>query len=255
MSFAAPPRPGYWPVYKGESFDLWNPDTGKYYAWADPEPVLDWLQRKRWRARNNLRSPHHEFQPGFLQDRSTLPCHRPRIAFRDVTNRTNSRTVIACLAPPRVFFTHKAPYFLWPRGDERDQAFLLGMLCSIPLDWYARRFVEINLNYFILNPFPIPRPPESDPHWKRAVGIAGRLACPDDRFAGWAEAVGVECGPLPGDEKDDLIHELDAVAARLYGLDEAQLVHIFETFHAGWDHEPRLGAVLGHFRAKSRVQA
>src|SRR5439155_846330 len=28
-----------WPVYKGESFDLWNPDTGVYYGWADPEPT------------------------------------------------------------------------------------------------------------------------------------------------------------------------------------------------------------------------
>ena len=27
---------GFWPVYKGESFDLWTPDTGIYYAWADP---------------------------------------------------------------------------------------------------------------------------------------------------------------------------------------------------------------------------
>ena len=27
---------GYWPVYKGESFNLWTPDTGNYYAYADP---------------------------------------------------------------------------------------------------------------------------------------------------------------------------------------------------------------------------
>ena len=33
-----------------------------------------------------------------------------------------------------------------------------------------------------------------------------------------------------------MIHELDAVVAHLYGLNEAQLVHIFETFHEGWDY-------------------
>lgn len=143
---------------------------------------------------------------------------------------------------------HNAPYFLWPRGDEKDQAFLLGVLCSIPLDWYARRFVETHVTYFVINPFPIPRPGRDDPLWKRIVEIAGRLACPDERFAEWAEAVGVEWGPLANDEKENLIHELDALVAHSYGLTERQLVHVFETFHEGWDYHDRLNAVLKHYR-------
>lgn len=123
------------------------------------------------------------------------------------------------------------------------------MLCSIPLDWYARRFVETHVNYFVFNPLPIPRPPRSDPLWQRAVALAGRLAAPDRRFAEWAAAVGVAHGPLPEDEKQDMIAELDALAARLYGLSERQLIHVFETFHEGWDYEARLRAVLKHFRA------
>ena len=146
-----------------------------------------------------------------------------------------------------MFITNKGPYLLWPRGDEKDQAFLLGILCALPLDWYARRFVEVNLNYFIFNPLPIPRAPRTDRRWSRVVALAGRLAAPDDRFAEWAEAVGVAHGTLDAAEKRDMIHELDAVVARLYGLTDAQLVHIFETFHEGWDYEDRLKAVLGHF--------
>jgi hypothetical protein len=45
-----------------------------------------------------------------------------------------------------------------------------------------------------------------------------------------------------------MIAELDALAARLYDLTERQLVHIFETFHEGWDYAARLKAVLAHFR-------
>ena len=241
---------GYWPVYKGESFDIWNPDTGVYYAWADPASVLDWLQRKRLRAGKGRRaSPHREFALEHLRDRRTLPCLAPRIAFRDITNRTNQRTVIACLVPPEVFITNKGPYFLWPRGDERDQAFLLGVLCSIPLDWYARRFVETNVNFFIINPFPVPRPDRHDPRWQRVVALSGRLACPDDRFASWAENAGVACGPLTADEKTDMIHELDAAVAHLYGLSARQLEHVFETFHEGWDYGERLDGVRRHFRA------
>ena len=243
-------KDGDWPVYKGASFDIWQPDTGIYYAWASPEQALDWLQRKRLRAAKSRRdTAHREFPLEYLHEKLTLPCFTPRIAFRDVTNRTNQRTVIACLVPPKVFIANQAPYLLWPRGDNKDEAYLLGILCSIPLDWYARRFVETHVNYFVFNPLPVPRPDRDDVLWQRTVELAGRLACPDERFAKWARAVGVPYGQLAADEKDDMIHELDAVAAHLYELNEKQLVHVFETFHEGWDYSKRLDDVLRHFRA------
>jgi len=239
---------GYWPVFKGESFDIWQADTGTYYAWANPKRVTKYLQDKRVRSGGMRKSPFSEFPPEVLRDPDTLPCLRPRIAFRDVTNRTNQRTVVVALVPANVFITNAAPYVLWPRGDAADQAYLLGLLSSIPLDWYSRRFVELHLNYHIFNSLPVPRPSRDDALWQRVVALSGRLAAPDERFAEWAEAVGVEWGPLAEDEKDDMIAELDAVVAHLYGLTERQLVHIFETFHEGWDYTARLEAVLKHYR-------
>ena len=88
-----------------------------------------------------------------------------------------------------------------------------------------------SLTYFVLNAFPIPRPRREDPLWQRAVALAGRLAAPDDRFAAWAAAVGVQHGPLPPDTRQHMIEELDAVIARLYGLTPDHLTHIFDTFH------------------------
>jgi hypothetical protein len=241
---------GFWPVLKGESFDIWTPDTGEYYAFADPQTATEWLYRKRLRSGKSRRdSAHAEFSAAYRQDKKSLPCWRARVAFRNITNRTNQRTLLACLLPSRVFLVDNTPYLLWPRGDEQDQAFLLGILCSIPLDWYARRFVETHVSFFVLNPFPVPRPPRTDPLWQRVVAVAGRLAAPDQRFAKWAAAVGVEHGLLPEDEKQDMIAEIDAVVAQLYGLSETQLIHIFETFHEGWDCDLRLKAVRRHFRA------
>ena len=240
--------PGYWPVFKGESFDLWTPDTGTYYAWADPNVVLPALQKKRQRGGRSKRSPFSEFDGGWCGDPRTQPCLTARIAFRDVTRSTDTRTVRAAMLPPDIFITNKGPYLLWPRGDARDQAYLLGVLSSIPLDWYARRFVEINLNYFVFNPLPVPRPARDTPLWTRAVELAGRLAVPDHRFADWADSVGVDHGPLPDDTKQDVIHELDAIVAHLYGLSEKHLTHIFETFHEGWDYDARLKSTLAHFR-------
>jgi hypothetical protein len=247
MRFTAERPDSYWSVFKGESFDIWEPDRGIYYACANPETVLPELQKKRLRSSRMERSALSEFPKEWSRDPKTLPCWRPRIAFRDVTRATDSRTVRAALLPPRVFITNKGPYFLWPRGDERDQAHLLGILCSLPLDWYARRFVEISMNYHILNAFPIPRPQRGSILWDRVVSLAGRLACPDKRFKDWAAAVGVEYGKLEADEKQDMIYELDAVVAHLYGLNDNQLTHIFETFHEGWDYKKRLAETLKHF--------
>lgn len=249
MKFTEKPPDDFWPVFKGESFDNWINDTGTYYGWSDPDKVIPVLQKKRQRGAKQTRSPFAGFPPTWFRDPKTLPCWSARIAFRDVTNRTNRRTVIAALLPPKVFVTNAAPFLVWPSGDEKDQAFLLGVLCSISLDWYARRFVELHMNYHVLNPMPIPRPSRGNPLWQRAVALAGRLACPDKRYRKWAEAVGVECGPLPADEKDDMIHELDAIVAHLYGLTESQLTHIFATFHEGWDYAERLKATLKHFHA------
>jgi hypothetical protein len=238
---------GYWPVFKGESFDVWVPDTGTYYAWADPEPALHELQRKRSNTFKRDNSPFFGISAKEAMDIKTLPPKRARIAFRDVARATDTRTFRTSLIPPGCFLTNKGPYWVRVRGTEIDEAFLLGVTSSIPFDWYARRFVELNANFFLINPMPVPRPESGNILRKRIVELAGRLACPDARFKDWADAVGVDYGALDPKVKEDMIHELDAVAAHLYRLDKKQLTHIFETFHVGWDYTPRLKATLVHF--------
>jgi hypothetical protein len=234
-------------VYKGESFDLWNCDTGSYYAWIDPESLQAKLHQKR-RGQPKPNAPFAEFPPRWRTDPRTLPCLHPRIAFRDVSRATDTRTLRAALLPAELALTNKAPYLLWPRGDARDQAYLLGLLCSLPLDWFARRFVEVSVNYHVFNPLPIPRPTRDDPDWQLVVRTAGRLAAHDPRLRSWAKRVGVRCGPLADDERDALLSTLDAAVARLYGLRERQLVHLFASFHPTWDHADRLTATLRQFR-------
>jgi hypothetical protein len=239
---------GLWPVYKGASFNLWEPDTGVYYAWVDPEEIVPVLQEKRRRSARRSSSPFTDFAPSVVRDPDSLPCWSPRIAFRDVTNRTNQRTVIACLVYPEVVITNQAPYLLWPKGDERDQAYVLGVLSSIPLDWYARRVVETHVNFHLFNAFPIPRPSRNDRHRRVVEQAAGRLAAVDDWFESWASAVGVEVDSVTDDERDGLIAAIDAAVAHLYGLSEDDLKVIFETFHVGWDYSVRLTSVVDQYR-------
>lgn len=253
MSFREPLPDGYWPVYKGESFNLWEPDTGTYYAGASPATIIRALEEKRRHGRAGADSPFAEFGPAWASDPSSLPCLRARVAFRRIARATDTRTVIAALVPPEVVLVDTAPYLLWPRGTAADEAYLLAVLSSRILDWYARRFVETHVDFHVLNPFPIPRPRTEHALRLRTIELSVHLAAQDRRFTNWARAFNHRPRRLKEDERDDHIAELDAAVAHLYGLDEADVVHIFETFHEGWDYQDRLDATLKHFRALKRL--
>jgi hypothetical protein len=249
MHMIEDPPENYWPVYKGESFNLWTPRAGNVYAWADPDVLIDYMQNKRESSYRyaGSRSPFSEMGDEWVKKRETLPCNFPRITFRDITNRTNTRTTIASLIPPKTVVVHNSPTLVWPKGNAEDEAFLLGILSSIPLDWYSRRFVETHLTFGIFNKLPVPRPGRENLLRHRVVQLSGRLAAVDKRYANWADAVGVEYGPLDDNTKQQKIHELDAVVAHLYGLTREHVEVIFETFHTGWDYEERLAAVLDYY--------
>lgn len=155
------------------------------------------------------------------------------------------------LVPPYTVLVHQAYTLFWRDGGPREEAYALGVLVSIPFDWYARQLVESHVTVEFVNAAPVPTRDPDDPLRRRVEVVAGRLAAADGRFLPWAQAVGVEVGSLASSESEHLVAELDALVALLYGLDEADVVRIFETFHVGWDYQPRLASVLDHFRRLS----
>ena len=153
---------------------------------------------------------------------------RARVAFRDVTNRTNSRTVIACLVPPKVLLTNTAPYLAFFHGDEREQAACLGIMNSAPFEWQSRRFVELHLSFFVLESLVVPDLDDDD--FEAIASAAARLSAADDRFEAFARAAGVDYGPLAEEERDALRAEIDARIARAWELDEGDLALMFADF-------------------------
>jgi len=232
------------PVLAGASFNLWEPDFGAPYAYSQPSVLRPALNAKLIRAVASARSVYF----GFKFADGELPMDRARIAFRDVARSTDTRTTVLSLLPPGRVCTHKAPIIVRRRGDERAEAFLLGVMSSIPFDWHMRRWVEITMSFEILTPSPIPLyDPESE-SCARIVEISGRLAAVDDRYRDWASAVGVETGGVTDQvERGDLIAELDALVALAYDLTREQVEHVFATFHRGWNFGDRLAAVLEHY--------
>ncbi len=238
---------GLWPVYRGSSFNLWQPDTGNYFALADPGVVVPVLQAKRLNQGRNKRSAFFGLTNDELNDEESLACMSPRIVFRDIARATDPRTVIAALVPAGRVLANTAPFLLRRGGDTRSEAALLGVMASIPFDWYARRWLELHLNFFILNSFPVPV--IEGKSLERLISASARLAAVDDRFLVWAESLGAPVGQATGAIRESLIAEIDALVAAGYGLDRDDLIHIFETFHEGWDYRERLDQTLAEFDA------
>lgn len=235
------------PVFKGASFRLWEGDTGAYYAWTKAETVAPILVRKRARQKRTGTSAFYGSRDTSIE---SLPMFSPRIAYRRYCNQENARTMVTALIPGHAVLVDGAPYLVFRQGDATDEAFVLGVLSSIPLDWYVRRIVERNITFDVFNTLPIPRPDRELPLRLRVVEVSGRLAAADHRYKEWAKRVGVDVGSVTDeDTKADLVAELDALVSLLYGLDRAGVEHIFATFHRGWSHQQRLDAVLAHFDA------
>lgn len=254
------------PVLTGESFNLWDPNYGAPYAFANSVEITALLQERRRNQIGLRSSAFYGLSESWAADPSTLPMRSPRVAFRDVARATDSRTMICALIPGGIALVHKAPYLVRQAGTEKDEAYVLGVLSSLPFDWFTRRFVELTMSFELLNSFPVPRVDESTgnplgpdgspvasesdlrPLVQRVIEIAGRLAAVDKRFADWANAVGVGVGTVKTQaEKDDLVAELDALVSLLYGLTLAQVEKVFATFHRGWDYKVRLAAVRKHY--------
>lgn len=232
------------PVYTGAGFNIWDPDAGSPYAYSMPAVLRPYLAHKLASAKRHSRSVYYgaEFPKG------VLPMDAARIAFRDIARSTDTRTAIPCLLPPGSTTVHQAPLIIRRSGDVRSEAFLLGVMSSIPFDWGARRWVELHLTYEVLNALPVPAYDPGSALCRRVVEIAGRLAAVDDRYGEWASEVGVPVGSVKTTvEKDALVAELDALVGLLYGLSGAQLQHVFATFHRGWDFGSRLAEVTKHY--------
>ena len=234
-------------VYKGESFDIWNPDRGAYHGIAKVNSdLIEHLQNARLSSYGRSGSAFKTFSVNYIGSPSTLSIFRPRIAFRDISRATDSRSIRACLIPPNTTAADNAVVLTAP-GFERHEAYFLGLLSSRILDWYARRFIEMHFKLYHFNSLPIPTF-KDQPLFSELISTAGRLACPDKRFAGWAKSIGVEHGALKPEDKQELIDRVDATSALIYGLSEQELETVFETFHEGWDWKPDHARVLAEYR-------
>lgn len=214
-----------WPLWKGESFDQFDPHGAEARICPPSEEALAKARKPRPGSGSLLAG---EVPLTKRREAVERTVGSARVAFRDVTNRTNSRTILACLVPSEHFLTNKAPYLAFVEDNPPAEAACVALMNSLAFDWQARRFVETNVNFFILEGLKLP---ELDQEALKALATpAARLSCPDERFAEFAAATGVECSPLDDDERAALRAEIDARVARIWGLTAEELEVVFSDF-------------------------
>jgi hypothetical protein len=234
------------PVWKGRSFEQYEPHGEEPAGYARHAELEKYLQQKRQSSRSQF-SKH--FSVNIITDAASLPLYHARVAFRQVSRATDSHTIRACLIPPKIALTNSAPYLVFPTGVSLAQAFVLGVMNSLPFDWQARRFVEMNVNFFIVNLLCFP--PVEDTPWERIGKLAARLSCVDERFTEFARGTGVEVGPLK-ETSDSVRAEIDALVAHAYGLDEADLYTMFDDFTERAVPTTHRERVIVQFRKEAR---
>ncbi len=226
-------------LWKGESFEQYDPNGSE----ARPCPDSPALRKKVQKSRPGAGSiVVGDLSLAARRQAVVDEIDRARVAFRDVSRATDSRTVRACLVPPDVFLTNKAPYLAFAVGDDRDRATCLGIMNSLPFDWQARRFVEINLNFFILEGLIVPTLNDDD--FEAIAACAARLSCVDERFTDFASSFSIEPGPLADDERERLRIDIDARVAHAWGLTSDDLDVLFRDF--------TLDAVTAEYRRELR---
>lgn len=153
------------------------------------------------------------------------------MGWRDITNATNERTVIAGVIP-RVGVGHTNPLFFTAAGDTRQQTTLLGNWNSLVFDFVARQKVGgTHLTYGYLKQFPVLSPTHYTPaDLDFIVPRVLELTYTAHDLAPFARDLGYDGPPFTWNpERRALLRaELDAYYAKLYGLTRDELRYILD---------------------------
>ncbi|HUQ87502.1 MAG TPA: Eco57I restriction-modification methylase domain-containing protein, partial [Vicinamibacterales bacterium] len=136
---------------------------------------------------------------------------RARIGYREVAGSTNKLTLIAAMLPANVVSTHTV-FCLKSDLDESSQWCLLGLLNSLVANYLVRLSVTTHVTASVMSRLRVPRPEPASREFVRLAKLAQQLA-----------AHGVE-------EESLAYAEINAIAARLYGVTHEQYASILESF-------------------------
>ncbi len=157
--------------------------------------------------------------------------HQWFIGWRDITNPTNERTMIASVLPYSGA-GHTVPILLLDPNHVTRVACLIANLSTLVVDYVARQKVGgTHLVLGILKQLPVLSPDTySDASAARIKSIVLELIFNSNEMTAFVRDLGFDGPPFPwnGDRRAELRAELDAWYARAYGLTRDELRYILD---------------------------
>lgn len=193
-----------------------------------------------------------EFRGRGLSKDDVLPDYtQHRIGYRNVTNSTNERTMIAAVLPEGLACLETLqsfrPYELNPSESDLSAENLhgayelifsdkelfaaLGLLNSIPFDFLMRTKIDTHIVKYKLEESQVPRLTEGDDWFCEIWTRAARLNCYGEAFVPMRERLGGIDPVTDSAERREVQAELDAAAFHAYGLDREQTAFVLSDFH------------------------
>lgn len=203
--------PGRLPLYEGKMIHQFRSD------WSTPQ---------FWLEENNARQELKPSRDGY--DYETY-----RLGYRAVASSTNEYSLISTVLPSRVLCGNS---LITTRREGISSEILLVVATffnSFAGNWMIRQKVTTNINMFYVYQLPVPRLTAVDPECQPIMKAAARLICTTPEFDDLARAAdlrGHQDGVTDESGRAALRAELDARVAHLYGLTEAEFIHILGTF-------------------------
>ncbi|MGE0057710.1 MAG: N-6 DNA methylase [Dehalococcoidia bacterium] len=228
------------PLYEAKMAHQFNHRFGDYALKAEddggsalPDPPLSSIQDptyvvqpRYWVGETEVRGAMRDPQATWL------------LGFRDITNATNERTMIATALPLSAIGNNEP---LLTGNNARQRGLLAGVLSSFAHDFSARPKVGgTHINFFIAKQLAVPSPTEFDEACRWSGGTVSQWIRPrlvELIYTAWdlarfAHEHGWDGPPFRWDpaRRELLRAELDAAFFHLYGIERDDVGYIMDTF-------------------------
>jgi len=275
---------GDYPVYGGSNIFQFSYDDS--HVWVD-DPTL-WsvdeevnpnksakhrIKEKQFRGHDSRFSPKKAIydifdgsgsQKGFVDDLLkserghplsiddvVLDCSEYRIAYREIANVGNERSMIAAVLPKGVVCHHKLhivrPYVVEPEREDlknknlhsayeriftdKELFVAVGLLNSLPFDFLIRSKIDNSIVMYKFRESQVPRLTNGDDWFHYISDRAAQLNCYGDEFAEMRDRLGGIDPATTEKERQKLQAEIDAAAMHAYGLDQEEVEFLLNDFN------------------------
>jgi len=218
------------PLFEGKMIHQFQNNFATPRYWIDEKEGISVLQQKEISRIKKQVKHNTEINP-------QLDCHNYRLVWRDITNATNERGMIATIVPPNVFLGNTLNYLIPIQFNGKiyvqslpykQLTYVCGILNSFPTDFILRHKISTHANIFYVKELPIPKYDEKNILCQKISENVTRLICVSKEFDSLNE-FNVTCATDP-EERQTLIAQINALSSKIYGLDRADLEIILKTF-------------------------